>query len=124
MVTMHADMLCVTRWSKLVNDWDGVAFRTIAELAHPQLSARFITFHCDGGYTTNVPLDVGGDDDVVFAMKRDGEVLSPDHGYPLRAVIPMRYAWKSAKWIRAVEFMTEDRLGYWERYGYSNSADF
>lgn len=123
-VVVQADMHCVTRWSKLDNTWEGVAFRTILELAKPRSNARFVTFHCEGGYTTSLPLEVLDDDDVLFAMKHDGTVLSPEHGYPLRAVVPKRYAWKSAKWIRSVEFMAEDRLGFWERYGYSNNADF
>lgn len=124
MVTVHADMHCVTRWSKLDNDWEGVSFRTIMALAKPSPEARFIMFHGDGGYTANVPLAVANDDDVLLATKHDGEVLTPEHGSPLRAVVPKRYAWKSAKWLRAVEFMAEDRLGFWERYGYNNNADF
>lgn len=123
-VSVQAEMHCVTRWSKLENAWEGVAFRTIAEMARPRPDARFVMFHCEAGYTTNLPVDVASDDDVLFALKHDGETLSAEHGYPLRAVVPKRYAWKSAKWIRSVEFMAEDRPGFWERYGYSNSADF
>ncbi|CAA9534886.1 MAG: hypothetical protein AVDCRST_MAG49-340 [uncultured Thermomicrobiales bacterium] len=121
--TVHADMHCVTRWSKLDNDWEGVSGRSVAEAAGVRPAARFVVFHCDGGYTANIPLAVFEDDDVLFALKHDGAVLTPEHGYPVRVVVPKRYGWKSAKWVRGVEFLAEDRQGFWERYGYSNSAD-
>lgn len=122
-VTVTADFHCVTRWSKLDNTWEGVSFRAIAARVCPQATARFVLFHCDGGYTANLPLAALDDDDVLFALKHNGVDLTPEHGYPLRAVVPKRYAWKSAKWLRAVEFLADDRPGFWERYGYSNSAD-
>lgn len=121
--TVHADMHCVTRWSKLDNDWEGVSARHIMELAGVQPEANFVLFHSDGGYTANIPMEAFDDEDVLFAVKHNGEELTPEHGYPLRSVIPKRYAWKSAKWIRGVEFMREDRLGFWEKYGYNNNAD-
>ncbi len=123
-VTVLADMHCVTRWSKLDNTWEGVSFREIMDRAGVRPEATHVMFHADGNYTANIPLSVADDDDVLFAMKHDGESLSPEHGFPLRAIVPKRYAWKGAKWIRAVEFMSADRLGFWEKYGYSNSADF
>jgi len=123
-ISVLADMHCVTRWSKLDNTWEGVAFREIMKRAGVRPGATHVMFHADGGYTANIPLNVADDDDVLFATKHDGEPLSPEHGYPLRAIVPKRYAWKGAKWIRAVEFMSADRLGFWEKYGYSNSADF
>lgn len=123
-VSVIADMHCVTRWSHLDNHWEGVAFRAILDLVKPKPSARFVLFHCDGGYTTNLPLAVVDDDDVLFALKHDGADLTPEHGFPVRVVVPKRYAWKSAKWVRAVEFLTEDRPGFWEQYGYHNNADF
>lgn len=122
-VTIHADMHCVTRWSKLDNDWEGVSGRYVMERAGLRPDAKFVLFHCDGGYTANLPIEVFHDDEVLFALKHDGEDLTPEHGYPLRAVVPKRYAWKSAKWLRGVEFLAADQPGFWERYGYSNSAD-
>ena len=79
--------------------------------------------HCDGGYTTNLPLSVLVDDDVLLCYRRDGEDLTPDHGWPLRLVVPKRYFWKSAKWVRGLEFMARDELGFWETFGYHNNAD-
>ncbi len=113
-VKVFADMHCVTRWSKLDNLWEGVATREL--LNHVALSdnAQFVMIHCEHGFTTNLPLADFFADDALFAMKHDGADLTPDHGYPLRLVIPRLYAWKSAKWVRGVEFMTADRPGYWE----------
>jgi DMSO/TMAO reductase YedYZ molybdopterin-dependent catalytic subunit len=80
-------------------------------------------FHCEHDFTANVPLDALMGDDVLLAWKYDDKLLTPEHGYPLRAVVPALYFWKSAKWVRGVEFMAQDRLGFWEQYGYNNSAD-
>ncbi len=121
-VTVAADLHCVTRWSTLANIWEGVALRHIMELAGPKPEATFVLFQCEGDYATNLPL-AAASDDVLFALKHDGAELTPAHGYPLRAVVPKRYAWKSAKWIRGVEFMAQDRRGFWERYGYHDNAD-
>ena len=79
--------------------------------------------HAEQGYTANLPLEVLDDDDVLLADVADGEPLTPDHGYPLRLVVPKRYFWKSAKWIRGLQFSAVDKLGFWERYGYNNNAD-
>lgn len=122
-ITVEGDLHCVSRWSKLDNTWEGVAFRTIAEQASALPSARFVLFHCDGDYTANLPLAAANADDVLFALRLDGADLTPEHGYPVRVVVPQRYAWKSAKWVRGVEFLAEDRPGFWERYGYHNNAD-
>ena len=113
-VKVFADMHCVTRWSRLDNLWEGVATKEL--LKHITLSpaAKFVMVHCEYGFTTNLPIEDFFDDDCLFAMKHDGRDLSPDHGYPLRLVVPRLYAWKSAKWVRGIEFMTEDRPGYWE----------
>lgn len=118
-----ADMHCVTRWSTFDNHWEGVTTREI--LAHVTLKpeAKFVLVTCDGGYTTNMPLWVFMDDDCLFAWRNNGEDLSAAHGWPLRLVIPKKYAWKSAKWVRGIELLPEDRLGFWERYGYHNDAD-
>ena len=122
-VTVRADMHCVTRWSKLDNTWEGVPARYVAEQAEVKTGAAFVLFHAEGGYTASVPLATFNDEDVVLVLKHDGEELTPEHGFPLRVVVPKRYAWKGPKWLRGIEFLTEDRLGFWEKYGYSNSAD-
>jgi DMSO/TMAO reductase YedYZ molybdopterin-dependent catalytic subunit len=116
------DIHCVTRWSKLDTPWEGVPFSHIVEVAQPR-GARFVTLHSEHGYTTNLPLEVALDPQCLLAWHYDGKPLEPDHGYPLRAVVPGRYFWKSAKWLRGIEFHVEDRPGFWERNGYSNSAD-
>ncbi len=119
-----ADIHCVTRWSKLDTMWEGVPIQAILELAGLRPEARFVVEHAEQGYTTNVPLDVLDDDDVLLADTYDGRPLEAEHGYPLRLVLPKRYFWKSAKWIRGLEFLDHDVPGFWERYGYHNNADF
>jgi len=123
MVKVLADFHCVTRFSVLGNEWEGVAVRTIADLVAPTPSVRFAMVHCEQGYDANLPLDVLMDDDVLFAWARNGAEFEPMHGFPLRLIVPKRYAWKSAKWVRGLEFMAEDRLGFWEERGYHNDAD-
>jgi len=117
------DVHCVTRWSKLDTSWQGVAFRDLAEVAVLRPSARFVTFHSEYGFTSNVPLEVAMDAQCLLAWHYAGEPLSPDHGFPLRAIVPGKYFWKSAKWLRGVEFSSADQPGFWERNGYNNSAD-
>ena len=119
--TVTADLHCVTRWSKLDNTWEGVSARVLSLRARVKPESKFVLLHADGGYTANVPIEAFGD--AILALKHNGQDLSPEHGYPLRAVVPERYAWKSAKWLRGVEFMASDRPGFWERYGYSSDAD-
>ena len=121
--TVRTDIHCVTRWSKLDTVWEGVAIRTIIEMAGLRPDAKFVLEHCEQGYTANLPLDVLDDDDVLLADTFGGAPLEPEHGYPLRLVVPKRYFWKSAKWIRGLEFLERDILGFWERYGYNNNAD-
>jgi DMSO/TMAO reductase YedYZ molybdopterin-dependent catalytic subunit len=122
-IETRGDLHCVTRWSTLDHAWRGISPRAIVDRADVGPSARFAVLHAEGGYTANIPLDDLLADDVVLATHHDGEPLTPEHGAPLRAVIPGRYAWKSVKWLRAVEFLAENRPGFWEGYGYSNSAD-
>ena len=117
------DIHCVTRWSKLDTTWKGVSMTHIAEVAQPRSSARFVIFHAEYGYTSNVPIEIALDPAALLAWNFDGKPLEADHGYPLRAIVPGRYFRKSAKWLRGVEFSSEDRPGFWERNGYSNSAD-
>ncbi|HET9847199.1 MAG TPA: sulfite oxidase-like oxidoreductase [Candidatus Dormibacteraeota bacterium] len=118
-----ADMHCVTTWSRLDNHWEGVAFRDLAGLVQPTSDARYVIAHCDAGYTTSLPVELLADEDVLIAYRHDGEELSADHGGPLRLVVPKRYAWKSAKWLEGLEWVKFDRLGFWEKNGYNNSAD-
>lgn len=122
-VAITADMHCVTRWSKLDNTWEGVPFREIIRRTMPSPAARFVLVHCDGDYMEDLPLAAVDDDDVLLATRQNGEPLTPEHGFPLRLVVPKRYAWKSAKWLRGVEFVAEDRPGFWEHYGYHMNAD-
>lgn len=122
-VESKADFHCVTGWSKFDLLWKGVLFKTISELVEPFPEARYVLIITEDNYTTNLPLDVVMDDDVIFAYEYDGKPLTPEHGYPLRLVVPKRYAYKSAKWVKGVEFVAIDMPGFWERRGYSNSAD-
>jgi DMSO/TMAO reductase YedYZ molybdopterin-dependent catalytic subunit len=121
--SMHCDVHCVTRWSRLDMDFSGVPIQHILERAQLKPSAKFVLAHCEQGYTANLPLDVLDDEDVLLADEANGAPLDPEHGYPLRMVVPKRYFWKSAKWIRGLEFLARDMLGFWERYGYNNNAD-
>jgi DMSO/TMAO reductase YedYZ molybdopterin-dependent catalytic subunit len=118
-----ADMHCVTRWSQLDMDWEGVLARELVLLADPHPTAQFVTMHGLDGYTTNLPLAALLEDDVLIAHRVFGEPLSQDHGWPARMVVPARYAWKGAKWISAIEFHEKDRPGFWEVRGYHNDAD-
>lgn len=114
---------CVTGWSKLDIQWKGVLFKTIASMIKPLKEAKFVEIIAEYGYTTNLPTAVLMDDDVIFAYGLDRKSLTREHGFPLRLVVPKRYAYKSAKWVRGIEFLKEDRPGFWEKRGYSNSAD-
>jgi len=118
-----ADIHCVTGWSKLDTEWEGVKFRELVQHIDVLPQARFVEVRAEAGFTTSLPLDVIDDDDVLLAYIYDGAPLTPEHGWPLRLVVPKKYFWKSAKWVRGLEFMARDRLGFWERNGYNNSAD-
>jgi DMSO/TMAO reductase YedYZ molybdopterin-dependent catalytic subunit len=121
--TVHADMHCVTGWTTLDNDWQGIPFRVLAEKAGPKPEAQWVITHCDGGYTSDLSLAAMLDDDVLVAWGHGGEALEPDHGFPLRLVVPKRYAWKSAKWLRGLEFTDRNKRGFWEERGYHIHAD-
>ena len=120
---VHTDIHCVTRWTRLDADFEGVPIQHIFERARLRPAARFVLAHAEQGYTANLPLEVLDDEDVLLADVADGEPLTPEHGYPLRLLVPKRYFWKSAKWLRGLQFLTNDRPGFWERYGYHNDAD-
>ena len=120
---VEAPFHCVTQWSRLENTWEGVPFSALMELAKPKPEAAYVMAHCYGGYTTNIALDVMMDDDVILAHRHDGEPLSPEHGGPLRLVVPKRYGWKSAKWLNGIELMAADAPGFWETRGYHMNGD-
>jgi DMSO/TMAO reductase YedYZ molybdopterin-dependent catalytic subunit len=117
------DIHCVTRWSKFDTSFEGVHWRELAKLAVPRPTARFAIAHAEAGFTANVPLSFLEAEGALLATHGDGEALTPDHGYPLRLVVPGKYFWKSAKWLRGIELSSVDKPGFWERYGYNNEAD-
>jgi DMSO/TMAO reductase YedYZ molybdopterin-dependent catalytic subunit len=121
-VRERRDFHCVTKFTVLDVDWEGVPVARIAELVEPAPSARFVMAHCEYGYEANVLLEAVLESGIL-AWAAGGQPLTPDHGYPLRLVVPKLYAWKSAKWIRGLEFMETDRRGFWEERGYHNDAD-
>jgi DMSO/TMAO reductase YedYZ molybdopterin-dependent catalytic subunit len=118
-----ADMHCVTRWSQLDMDWEGVLAADLVALAEPLPEAQFVTLHGYDDYTTNLPVMALLDEDVLVAHSVFGAPLADEHGGPVRLVVPKRYAWKSAKWLKAIEFHAHDRPGFWEVRGYHNDAD-
>lgn len=118
-----SDFHCVTTWSKFDCRWSGVAFTELYERARPNPAAKFVYFTGYDGYTTNVPLAQCLDDDVLIATHFDGVPVTQEHGGPARVIIPKLYAWKGAKFIKSLHFLTEDKLGFWEIRGYSNDAD-
>jgi DMSO/TMAO reductase YedYZ molybdopterin-dependent catalytic subunit len=117
------DIHCVTRWSRFDTRFGGVHWRELAKLVRPKPSARYVVAHAEQDFTANVPLEYLEDDLALLATHADGEPLTPEHGWPLRLVIPGKYFWKSAKWLRALELRATDQPGFWERYGYHNEAD-
>lgn len=118
----QADFHCVTGWSKLDNVWEGVTLAELARACGPAAGARFVRFADPQGYDTTVPLALALEQGLL-AHRHDGAALAPEHGGPLRAVVPGLYAWKSCKWVCRVEFLEQERLGFWELRGYHNDAD-
>lgn len=121
-ITDVSDFHCVTRWSQLDIDWQGVRAQDILEMAGPLAHAKFVTMYGEDGYTTNLPLEALLDDDVLIAHSVLGKPLSKEHGGPVRMVVPKRYAWKGAKWLKAIELHAFDQRGFWEMRGYHNDA--
>ncbi len=117
------DIHCVTRWSRFDTQFEGVHWSELAKLAQPKPTARFVIAYAEAGFTSNVPISFVEDANAVLATHADGEPLAPEHGYPLRLVVPGKYFWKSAKWLRGIELSSVDKPGFWERYGYNNDAD-
>jgi len=118
-----ADMHCVTRWSRFDVRWEGVPFSEVMKLAGAKPEAKYVMVLAEQGYTSNVPLADLMRPTTLFALKHNGEPLPPEHGYPVRLVVPNLYAWKSVKWVRGIEFMAEDRPGFWEQNGYHIYGD-
>jgi DMSO/TMAO reductase YedYZ molybdopterin-dependent catalytic subunit len=121
--TITCDIHCVTAWSRLGMTFEGVAARTVLDLAKVRPEAKFIVAHAEQGYEANFPLEYLQADDALLAYRADGKDLVPEHGWPLRLVIPRLYFWKSAKWVRGIEFLAKDRAGFWERNGYNIRGD-
>jgi DMSO/TMAO reductase YedYZ molybdopterin-dependent catalytic subunit len=128
------DIHCVTRWSKFDTTWEGVSLKDLVDQGHIKLkkSAKFLLQHAEYGFTVNVPVEVALAENFLLADKFEGEPLTPDHGYPLRGIVGFitgkkeletPYFWKGAKWLRGLEFLTEDQLGFWEQAGYHNRAN-
>jgi DMSO/TMAO reductase YedYZ molybdopterin-dependent catalytic subunit len=118
------DIHCVTRWSRFDTTFKGVHWSELAKVVTPKPSARYVVAHAEQDFTANVPLAALEDEEALLAYEADGEPLTPEHGWPLRLVIPKRYFWKSAKWLRGIELLDHDEPGFWERLGYHNEADY
>lgn len=122
-VEVVCDMHCVTRWSRLDNHFVGVPTRAIIERARPNSNARFVMCHSEAGFTVNVPLAEFMADDSILAYEWEGKEITPEHGWPLRGLVPRLYLWKSAKWIRGIELRSTDAPGFWEQNGYHMHGD-
>lgn len=121
--TVKCDIHCVTSWSRLDMMWEGVRFKDLMEIAKPTDKASFAIFQCEQGFTTSLPTSILYDDDVMVAFKADGTELEAQHGGPVRMLVPKRYFYKSAKWLRGIKLTERDEPGFWEIRGYSNTAD-
>jgi DMSO/TMAO reductase YedYZ molybdopterin-dependent catalytic subunit len=122
-VERTSDFHCVTRWSRFDNRWTGVAMGEILAQVKPTSEAKYVLVHAEQGYTANLPLADLNRDDVLLATHHDGQPLTPDHGFPLRLIVPQLYAWKSVKWVRGFEFLSQDQAGFWEQNGYHMRGD-
>ena len=122
-IEIVTDIHCVTRWSRFDNRWQGVPFTEVMRLAAPKPDARFVMVHAEQGFTANVPLEDLMRPTTLFALKHDGEPLTPEHGYPLRLVVPHLYFWKCVKWARGLELLPTDAPGFWEQNGYNMYGD-
>ena len=121
-VELVTDFHCVTTWSTFDNVWKGILFRHIMQMAKPRPEAKFVYFTGYDKYSTNLPIDACDDDDVLLIHRWNGKPLPKEHGGPVRMHVPKRYAWKGSKWVKEIIFLAEDRPGYWEVRGYSNTA--
>ena len=123
MKEVTGDMHCVTRWSRFDVRWEGAPFTEVMKLVTVKPEARYVMVHAEQGYTANVPLDDLARPTILFALRHNGEPLTPEHGHPLRLVVPQLYAWKSVKWVRGIEFLPQDAPGFWEQNGYHMYGD-
>ncbi|MFI5253258.1 MAG: sulfite oxidase-like oxidoreductase [Bacteroidota bacterium] len=121
--TLRADFHCVTRWSRFDDDWTGVLFIDFVKFIRVKPSAKYVMQHGYDGYTTNNPLEIMLNEDVIFAHTFNSQPLPREHGGPMRIFTPRRYAWKGAKWVNGIEFMRNDKPGLWEMNGYNTTAD-
>jgi len=117
------DFHCVTQWSRLDNLWEGIRVKDLIGKNNLKSNAKYALIYCYGGYTTNLPSEVLLEDDVLLAHKHDGDKISPEHGGPMRLVVPKLYAWKSAKWVKGINFIENEELGFWENLGYHSYGD-
>jgi len=120
---IRCDIHCVTRWSRFDNRFEGVLFTEVMKLVKPKPEAHFAMLQGENGYTTNLPLSDLMAPQTILAMKHDGEPLAPEHGYPLRLVVPQLYFWKSVKWVRGFALIARDEPGFWEQNGYHMRGD-
>lgn len=118
-----SDFHCVTRWSRFDNRWDGVAVQELLRRVRPKPDAAYVLVHAEQGFTANVPLADLDREEVLLATHHDGQPLTPEHGYPLRLIVPHLYAWKSVKWVRSLELLNKDVAGFWEQNGYHMYGD-
>ncbi|MBI5289788.1 MAG: sulfite oxidase-like oxidoreductase [Chloroflexi bacterium] len=121
--TLRSDIHCVTHWSKFDNDWTGVAIADFMKQVAIKPEAKHVMLHSYGGYTTNISLAELMDSGVILAHSHNGEPLEKQHGWPLRLVVPKLYFWKSAKWVRGMVLMPNEKPGFWEMYGYHIHGD-
>lgn len=122
-ITVNSPFHCVTQWSRMENKWEGVSFKKLVQLAKPKPEAKYVMIHCYGEYTTNLSVDILIDTDVLLAYRHDDAPLPAEHGGPVRLVVPKLYGWKSAKWIKGLEFLSENSPGFWEKRGYHMDGD-
>ncbi len=120
---VFSDIHCVTRWTRLNNLWEGFGAQMVTELVRLRPEAKFVIVHAYGGFTVNLTLSDFLQQDVLFAIKHDDIPLTPEHGWPVRLVVPRLYFWKSAKWVTGIEFSSVDHPGFWETRGYNNRGD-
>jgi DMSO/TMAO reductase YedYZ molybdopterin-dependent catalytic subunit len=121
--SFKADVHCVTRWSMFDSEWEGFSVQELLERAGPKPEAKYVLVHAENNFTANLPLEDLNREQALLADRRNGEPISPEHGWPLRLVLPHLYFWKSAKWVRGFELIDQDRPGFWEQYGYHMRGD-
>lgn len=122
-INVFSDIHCVTTWSRLSNLWEGISTSVIKKLVQIHPNAKFVMVYGENGFSTNLSIEDFFAEDVLFALKHDNKEINPEHGYPVRLVVPRLYFWKSAKWVTGIEFMQKDKLGFWESNGYHSHGD-